>query len=84
MSSDSTPRRQPNVRHHSLRPGTERAQGTCSTGYLRPPQVVRTDQAIYPNIVLVQLADKDTWERFFSVIEWVLAKVRRSVERGLS
>jgi hypothetical protein len=47
------------------------------------PQVIRTELDVYPHIPLQALADEGTWDSFFDVMSWVLAKLRRAAELGL-
>ena len=48
------------------------------------PQGVQTPDSIYPHLSLVDLADDETWNRFFGVMEWVVARVTSAATRGLT
>ena len=48
------------------------------------PQVVQTPDSIYPHIALVDLADEETWDRFFGVMDWAVARITSAAQRGLT
>jgi hypothetical protein len=47
------------------------------------PNVVQTELGFYPNVLLRDLAKSGIWDRFFRVIDWIEAQVRRSVDLGI-
>jgi hypothetical protein len=68
-------------RHHPFR-ADQRWQSVLDQLY-EIPAVVRTEQGYFPHIRLRDLEPEATWSAFTSVVEAMLAEVRRSSERGI-